>query len=176
MVINALKKAFKVAKPQILNSDQGCQFTSQQYIDFVKVNGIRQSMDGKSRWADNIMIERWFRSFKYEEAYLTQYNNCLLYTSIKRCCCFAHIRRYFFDAIPKGKNRDISCAAVQGVEYCDKLFAYERHFKEKGYSYKQIKNGRLKKEKPVIEAFLSWLEKQDPIKAVSYTHLQYYSS
>ena len=75
MVINALKKAFKVAKPRILNSDQGCQFTSQQYIDFVKENGIRQSMDGKSRWADNIMIERWFRSFKYEEAYLTQYNN-----------------------------------------------------------------------------------------------------
>ena len=75
MVITALKKAFKVAKPQILNSDQGCQFTSQQYIDFVKENGIRQSMDGKSRWADNIMIERWFRSFKYEEAYLTQYNN-----------------------------------------------------------------------------------------------------
>ena len=44
-------------------------------IDFVKENGIRQSMDGKSRWADNIVIERWFRSFKYEEAYLTQYNN-----------------------------------------------------------------------------------------------------
>ena len=75
MVINALKKAFKTAKPKILNSDQGCQFTSQQYIDFVKENGIRQSMDGKSRWADNIVIERWFRSFKYEEAYLTQYNN-----------------------------------------------------------------------------------------------------
>ena len=50
-------------------------FTSQQYIDFVKESRIRQSMDGKSRWADNIMIERWFRSFKYEEAYLTQYNN-----------------------------------------------------------------------------------------------------
>ena len=51
MVISALEKAFKVAKPQILNSDQGCQFTSQRYIDFVKDNGIRQSMDGKSRWA-----------------------------------------------------------------------------------------------------------------------------
>ena len=75
MVLNALNKTFKIAKPQILNSDQRCQFTSQQYIDFVKENGIRQSMDGKSRWADNIMIERWFRSFKYEEAYLTQYNN-----------------------------------------------------------------------------------------------------
>ena len=75
MVIKALKKAFAVSKPQILNSDQGCQFTSQKYIEFVKENGIRQSMDGKSRWADNIMIERWFRSFKYEEAYLTLYNN-----------------------------------------------------------------------------------------------------
>ena len=75
MVINALKKSFAVAKPHILNSDQGCQFTSRQYIDFVKENNIRQSMDGKSRWADNIMIERCFRSFKYEEVYLTQYNN-----------------------------------------------------------------------------------------------------
>ena len=75
MVINTMKKAFAVAKPQILNSDQGCQFTSQQYIDFVKENNIRQSMDGKSRWADNIMIEHWFRSFKYEEVYLTQYDN-----------------------------------------------------------------------------------------------------
>ncbi len=69
MVINALKKTFKVAKPQILNSDQGCQFTSQQYIDFVKANGIYQSMDGKSRWADNIRIERWFRNFKDKLAF-----------------------------------------------------------------------------------------------------------
>ena len=75
MVINALKKAFKTAKPVILNSDQGCQFTSNEYMNFLKENQIRQSMDGKSRWADNIMIERWFRSFKYEEAYLTQYAN-----------------------------------------------------------------------------------------------------
>ena len=75
MVITALKKAFIVAKPVILNSDQGCQFTSNEYMNFLKEDQIRQSMDGKSRWADNIMIERWFRSFKYEEAYLTQYNN-----------------------------------------------------------------------------------------------------
>ena len=75
MVITALKKAFMVAKPVILNSDQGCQFTSTEYMNFLKENQIRQSMVGKSRWADNIMIERWFRSFKYEEAYLTQYNN-----------------------------------------------------------------------------------------------------
>ena len=75
IVINACKKAFKVAKPLIINSDQGSQFTSDKYIDFIRNSGIRQSMDGKSRWADNIMIERWFRSFKYEEAYLTEYAN-----------------------------------------------------------------------------------------------------
>ena len=75
MVINACKKAFKAAKPLIINSDQGSQFTSDKYIEFIRDNGIRQSMDGKSRWADNIMIERWFRSFKYEEAYLTEYAN-----------------------------------------------------------------------------------------------------
>ena len=75
MVINACKKAFKIAKPLIINSDQGSQFTSDKYIDFIRNSGIRQSMDGKRRWADNIMIERWFRSFKYEEAYLTEYAN-----------------------------------------------------------------------------------------------------
>ena len=50
MVINACKKAFKVAKPLIINSDQGSQFTSDKYIEFIRDNGIRQSMDGKSRW------------------------------------------------------------------------------------------------------------------------------
>ena len=75
MVINALKKAFKIAKPRILNSDQGSQFTSQRYIDFVKGNKVLQSMDGKSRWADNIMIERWFRTLKYDEVYLKDYAN-----------------------------------------------------------------------------------------------------
>lgn len=75
MVISALRKALKVARPLILNSDQGGQFTSNEYSEFLRQNKVRQSMDGKSRWADNIMIERWFRSFKYEEAYLTQYAN-----------------------------------------------------------------------------------------------------
>lgn len=73
--IEACKKALRTAKPLIINSDQGCQFTSIEYKNFLKENGIRQSMDGKSRWADNIMIERWFRSFKYEEAYLTEWSN-----------------------------------------------------------------------------------------------------
>ena len=74
-VIAACEKAFKVAKPEILNSDQGCQFTSHEYKQFIKDNGIRQSMDGKSRWADNVMIERWFRTLKYDKVYLTEYAN-----------------------------------------------------------------------------------------------------
>ena len=75
MVIVAVKKALQTARPEILNSDQGCQFTSDQYRQFLADNKIRQSMDGKSRWADNIMIERWFRTFKYDEAYLRDYQN-----------------------------------------------------------------------------------------------------
>lgn len=75
MVIAALEKAFAVAIPQILNSDQGCQFTSKEYVNYVQNRKIRISMDGKGRWADNIMIERWFRSLKYEEVYLTSYQN-----------------------------------------------------------------------------------------------------
>ena len=73
MVINACKKAFKVAKPLIINSDQDSQFTSDKYIDFIRNSGIRQSMDGKSRWADNIVSARWFCRFKYEETYCKSY-------------------------------------------------------------------------------------------------------
>jgi len=82
----------------------------------------------------------------------------------KRCCCYAHIRRYFMEAIPKGKEKDFTDSAVQGMLYCNKLFEYERSYREKGLSYKQIYNHRLRDEKPVVEAFLSWLLKQNPTK------------
>ena len=74
-VIEVCKKAFQVAKPEIFNFDQGCQFTSHEYKQLLKDNGIKQSMDGKSRWADNIMIECWFRTLKYDEVYLAEYAN-----------------------------------------------------------------------------------------------------
>ena len=92
----------------------------------------------------------------------------------KRCCCWAHIRRYLIQAIPKGHERDYTEPAVQGVMYCNKLFEYERRYREKGLSFKQIYNRRLKDEKPVIEAFLSWADRQDPqtgdrmIRALNY--------
>lgn len=91
--VEACKKAFRVAKPEILNSDQGCQFTSYEYKDFIRENGIRQSMDGKSRWADNIMIERWFRTFKYDEVYLTEWQNI----KEARKAIAAYIHKYNFE-------------------------------------------------------------------------------
>lgn len=73
-VIHAVKDAVAAhGIPGILNSDQGCQFTSNAYKTLLKELHIRQSMDGKSRWADNVMIERWFRSLKTEEIYLNEY-------------------------------------------------------------------------------------------------------
>ena len=75
MVLRALEDAFKVARPEILNSDQGSQFTGHDYIEYVEKNAVKISMDGKSRWADNIMIERWFRTLKYDEVYLKDYEN-----------------------------------------------------------------------------------------------------
>lgn len=79
-----------------------------------------------------------------------------------RCCCFAHIRRYLLEAIPKGQEKDYSHPAVQGVLYCNKLFEYERTYKEKGLSYKQVEQRRLKDQKPILEGFLVWLEQVTP--------------
>lgn len=73
-VTDAVKEAVKkYGTPGIINSDQGAQFTSNEYKDLLRTLGIRQSMDGKSRWADNIMIERWFRNLKVEKIYTEEY-------------------------------------------------------------------------------------------------------
>lgn len=80
--------------------------------------------------------------------------------NVKRCACYAHIRRFFLDAVPKGSEKDLSNPAVQGAAYCDKLFRYERRYKEEGLSWEQRQKRRLKEEKPVVEAFLKWLGNQ----------------
>lgn len=79
---------------------------------------------------------------------------------IRRCTCYAHIRRYLYEAIPSGRGNDLTQPAVQGVMYCNKLFEYERRYVEKGLSSKQRQKRRLKDEKPVIEAFLAWADSQ----------------
>jgi putative transposase len=59
--------------PEIMNTDQGSQFTSDQWISYLKDTGITISMDGKGRWLDNVTIERFWRSIKYEDIYLKSY-------------------------------------------------------------------------------------------------------
>lgn len=74
--LTALKKAIAShGIPAIVNSDQGSQFTSDSYKNFLREQHIRQSMDGRSRWADNIMIERWFRTLKTEEIYPNEFHS-----------------------------------------------------------------------------------------------------
>lgn len=95
--------------------------------------------------------------------------------NVRRCCCYAHIRRYLVEAIPKGHETDYTEPTVQGLLYCNKLFEYERRYAEKGLSYKQRHNRRQKDEKPVVEAFLVWAKKQAPEKgsrfAKAITHI-----
>ena len=69
--VAALEEAMaKYGKPAIFNTDQGCQFTSFEFTQILKDAGIKISMDSKGRWMDNIMIERLWRSLKYECIYL----------------------------------------------------------------------------------------------------------
>ncbi len=73
--LDALEQALSNAKPEMFNSDQGSQFTSLEFTGMLKDSGIQISMDGKGRVFDNIMIERLWRSVKYEEVYLKDYED-----------------------------------------------------------------------------------------------------
>lgn len=73
--VMALEKALMNKKPEIFNTDQGAQFTGKDFIDILKKNHLTISMDGKGRAIDNIFIERLWRSLKYEEVYLNDYES-----------------------------------------------------------------------------------------------------
>lgn len=73
--IEALKMGLSFGIPEIINSDQGCQFTSSEWVDFLREREIKISMTGKGRCHDNIFIERFWRSFKREEFYLNDYGS-----------------------------------------------------------------------------------------------------
>lgn len=72
----ALEEAIaRYGRPEIFNTDQGSQFTSEEFTDILKANSIEISMDGKGRWMDNVFIERLWRSVKYEHVYLHSYDS-----------------------------------------------------------------------------------------------------
>ena len=69
--VEALQEALaKYGSPEVFNTDQGCQFTSEDFTSVLKQAGVQISMDGKGRWMDNVFIERLWRSLKYECVYL----------------------------------------------------------------------------------------------------------
>lgn len=70
----AMLNALLCGKPEIVNSDQGCQFTSSSWINLVIKSGARVSMDGKGRWADNVYIERLWKTIKYESVFLHSFD------------------------------------------------------------------------------------------------------
>ncbi len=90
-----LKEAIeKYGKPEIFNTDQGSQFTSDVFINLLKENNIQISMDGKGRAIDNIFVERLWKSVKYENIYLFVYENGLdLYQGLEKYFLFYNTER-----------------------------------------------------------------------------------
>lgn len=93
--IEAVEEAMsRHGAPEILNSDQGSQFTSQAFTGLLRDNGIAISMDGKGSWRDNVFVERLWRSIKYEEVYLRAYETVAnARASIGRYMAFYNARR-----------------------------------------------------------------------------------
>jgi putative transposase len=71
--LEALRRALRISRPEIFNTDQGAQFTSVDFTKLLLAKGIQVSMDGRGRVFDNIFVERLWRSVKYEEVYLHDY-------------------------------------------------------------------------------------------------------
>jgi putative transposase len=74
-VLATVDRALSSAVPAIINSDQGSHFTSQEYLDRLLAQGVRISMDGKNRALDNVFTERLWRTVKYEEVYIHDYDS-----------------------------------------------------------------------------------------------------
>ena len=93
--VEALEEAIaRYGAPEIFNTGQGSQFTSEQFTGALNAHGIRISMDGKERWVDNVFVERLWRSVKYEEIYLKAYETPRqAETEIGRYFCFYNERR-----------------------------------------------------------------------------------
>jgi len=73
--VEALEEALRKGRPEIFNTDQGAQFTSEAFTGLMEQHGVRISMNGKGRYSDNLFIERLWRTVKYEEIYLKAYHD-----------------------------------------------------------------------------------------------------
>lgn len=92
-ILTMLKRAFSRSRPDILNSDQGSQYTGDKYIELVKAADVKISMDGRGRALDNIYIERFWRTVKQQEVYLNEYASPK--EARQRIDAFIHCYNYF---------------------------------------------------------------------------------
>jgi putative transposase len=118
----AIKKGYK---PKIINSDQGCQFTSQEWLYNLTLLGIKISMDGKGRCLDNIPIERFWRTVKYEEVYLKTYET----VGEAKQCLATYIEWYNHKRRHSGLNNHKPYEVMTGVKMATKCPL------SKGYGY-----------------------------------------
>lgn len=116
--IEAVQEAMnKYGKPEIFNTDQGCQFTSLEFTGLLKDNGIQISMDGKGCWRDNVFVERLWKSIKYNEVYLHAYDSVsVARQGLTRYLAFYNQRRphssldrktpdeFYYENLPKLQN------------------------------------------------------------------------
>lgn len=86
--LEALERALWISKPGIFNSDQGAQFTSDEFTERLEEAGVKISMDGCRRLYDNIFVERFWRTIKYEEVYLHDYRT--VQEARKRLAAYFH--------------------------------------------------------------------------------------
>jgi putative transposase len=93
--VEALEEAIsRFGTPEIFNSDQGAQFTSEAFTGVLKRHQIEISMDGRGRWIDNVFVERLWRSIKYEDVYLRAYETpAALRSGLQRYLAFYNTRR-----------------------------------------------------------------------------------
>lgn len=163
-----LKREFAMADetpPQVLHEpERGAQTKSYMWL-------FRSGEDGgppiilykysETRAGDNaVEFLHGFKGYLMCDGY-SGYNKV---PDAKRTACWAHIRRYLTDAIPKEKHLDYTQPSVQGMMYISQLFHLEDVIKEKCTSFDAIKKARLEKEQPIVEGFLSWLDKQTPVR------------
>lgn len=109
--IETLKRALMISRPEIFNTDQGVQFTSDDFTEVLEREGICISMDGRGRVYDNIFVERLWRTVKYEEVYLHQYSTV---ADARR-----GLRRYFHFYNAERIHESLGYKTPHEV-YCDK--------------------------------------------------------
>ena len=100
-----------MGRPEIFNSDQGSQFTSEGFTEVLEGNRIRISMDGRGRALDNIFVERLWRTVKYEEVYIKEYETVME--------AVEGLRRYFIFYNEERLHQSLGYKTPQQIYYCD---------------------------------------------------------